>query len=92
MTNFEVGGHIKSVGGQIEIAKIEDRPKGGQILHVYTTEGQIRKLPSGLPHIERTDSIIDRLAAGQIDPPIHYDLRERATRLNLATNTMGSCR
>jgi len=84
MTDFEVGDHVKFAGGQGEITKIEDRPNGGQLLHVYTTEGELRKLPSGLPHIERIDSIIDRLAARQIDSPIHHDLRERATRLDLA--------
>ena len=84
MTDFQVGDHIKFAGGLGEITKIEDRPNGGHLLHVYTTEGQLRKLPSGLPHIERIDSIVDRLAAKQIDSPIHYDLRERATRLDLA--------
>ncbi|MFC7251079.1 helicase-related protein [Halomicroarcula sp. GCM10025324] len=84
MTNFEVGDHVKFAGGQGEVTKIEYRPNGGQLLHVYTTEGQLRKLPSGLPHIERIDSIVDRLAARQIDSPIHHDLRERATRLDLA--------
>jgi len=84
MTDFEVGDHVKFAGGQGEITKIEDRPNGGQLLHVYTTEGELRKLPSGLPHIERIDSIVDRLAAQQIDSPIHHDLLERATRLDLA--------
>ncbi|ELY78236.1 helicase domain protein [Natrinema pallidum DSM 3751] len=84
MTNFEIGDHVKFAGGQGEITKIENRPNGGQLLHVYTTEGQSRKLLSGLPHIERIDSVVDRLEAGQIDPPLHYDLRERATRLDLA--------
>ncbi|MDF9745027.1 DEAD/DEAH box helicase [Natrinema salsiterrestre] len=84
MTDFEVGEYVKFAGGQGEITKIEERPNGGQLLHVYTTEGQLRKLPSGLPHIERIDSIVDRLAARQIDSPIHYDLRKRATRLDLA--------
>ena len=84
MTNFEVGDHVKFAGGQGEITKIENRPNGGQLLHVYTTEGELRKLPSGLPHIERIDSIVDRLAAKQIDSPIHHDLLERATRLDLA--------
>ncbi len=84
MTKFEQGDKITFAGGQGEITKIEDRPNGGQLLHVYTTEGQLRKLPSGLPHIELIDSIIDRLAAKQIDSPLHYDLRERATRLDLA--------
>lgn len=84
MTNYEVGDHVKFAGGQGEITKIEDRQNGGQLLHVYTKEGQLRKLPSGLPHIERLDSIIDRLTARKIDSPIHYDRRERATRLDLA--------
>jgi SNF2 family DNA or RNA helicase len=84
MTSFEIGDHVKFAGGQGEITKIEDRPNGGQLLHVYTMEGQLRKLPSGLPHIEKVDSIVDRLEARQIDDPLHYDLRERATRLDLA--------
>ncbi|QRV16315.1 DEAD/DEAH box helicase family protein [Haloterrigena salifodinae] len=83
-SEFQVGDHIKFAGGQGEITKIEDRPNGGQLLHVYTTEGQLRKLPSGLPHIERIDSIVDRLTARQTDSPIHHDLRKRATRLDLA--------
>ncbi|MFB1064177.1 DEAD/DEAH box helicase [Natrinema sp. H-ect4] len=84
MTDFEVGDHIKFAGGQGEVTKLEQRPNGGQLLHIYTSEGQLRKLPSGLPHIEKIDSIIDRLAAKQINDPIQYDLRERATRLDLA--------
>ena len=84
MLNFEVGDHIKFAGGQGEITKIEERPNGGHLFHVYTTEGRLRKLPSGLPHIEKIDSIVDRLAAKQIDAPLHHDLRERATRLDLA--------
>jgi len=84
MTDFEVGNHVTFAGGQGEITKIEDRPNGGHLLHVYTTEGELRKLPEWLAHIERIDSIIDRLAARRIDSPIHHDLRERATRLDLA--------
>ncbi|SIS18350.1 DEAD/DEAH box helicase [Natronorubrum thiooxidans] len=84
MTKFVVGDHVKFAGGQGEITKIEERPNGSQLLHVYTAEGQLRKLPSGLPHIEKIDSIVDRLAAKQINDPIQYDLRERATRLDLA--------
>ncbi|ADJ16801.1 helicase domain protein (plasmid) [Halalkalicoccus jeotgali B3] len=84
MTDYAVGDHVKFAGGQGEITKIEDRPNGGQLLHVYTTEGQLRKLPGGLPHIERIDSIVDRLAAKQVDDPLHHDLREHATRLDLA--------
>lgn len=84
MTDFEVGDHVKFVGGRGEITKIEERPNGGHLLHVYTSERQLHKLPSGLPHIEKLDSLVDRLAAGQSDAPIHYDLRERAIRLDLA--------
>lgn len=84
MTGFEIGDRINFAGGQGEITKIENRPNGDQLLHVYTTGGELRKLPSGLPHIEQIDSIVDRLVARQIDSPIHHDLRERATRLDLA--------
>ncbi len=84
MTDFEVGDHVKFAGGRGEITKIEERPNGSHLLHVYTSEGQLRKLPSGLPHIEKLDSVVDRLAAGQSDPPLHYDLRERAIQLDLA--------
>jgi len=83
MTEFTVGDHVKFAGGRGEITKIEERPNGGHLLHVYTSEGQLRKLPSGLPHIEKLDSLVDRLAAGQSDAPLHYDLRERAIRLDL---------
>ncbi|RAW44344.1 helicase [Halorubrum sp. 48-1-W] len=84
MTDFTVGNHVKFAGGQGEITKIEERPNGSHLLHVYTMEGQLRKLPSGLPHIEKIDSTVDRLAAKRVDDPVHYDLRERATRLDLA--------
>ena len=84
MTNFEVGDYVKFAGGRGELTKIEERPNGGHLLHVYTSEGQLRKLPSGLPHIEKLDSLVDRLAASQSDTPLHYDLRERAIRLDLA--------
>jgi len=33
---------------------------------------------------KKVDSIVDRLTAKQIDDPVHYDLRERATQLDLA--------
>ncbi|MDS0473779.1 helicase-related protein [Natrinema sp. 1APR25-10V2] len=84
MTDFKVGDRVKFAGGQGEITKIEDRPNGSQLLHVYTTEGQLRKLPSGLPHIEKIDSLLDRLRAKQVDNPLHHDLHSRATRLDLA--------
>ena len=84
MSDFEIGDRVKFAGGRGEITKIEDRPNGSHLLHVYTTEGRLRKLPSGLPHIEKMDSIVDRLAAKRVDEPIHHDLRERATRLDLA--------
>ncbi|MCL9812609.1 DEAD/DEAH box helicase [Natranaeroarchaeum aerophilus] len=84
MSNFKAGEHIKFAGGRGEITKIEERPNGGHLLHVYTSEGQLRKLPSGLPHIKKLDSLVDRLAAGQSDAPLQYDLRERAIRLDLA--------
>jgi len=84
MTDFEVGDQVKFAGGRGEITKIEERPNEGHLLHVYTSEGRLRKLPSGLPHIEKLDSLVDRLAAGQSDPPLHYNLRERAIRLDLA--------
>jgi len=51
MTKFEVGNHVKFAGGRGEITKIEDRPNGGHLLHVYTTEGELRKLSSApAPH------------------------------------------
>ena len=84
MTDLEVGDHVKFAGGRGEITKIEERPNGGHLLHVYTSEGQPRKLPSRLPHIEKLDSLVDRLAAGQSDAPLHYGLRERTIRLDLA--------
>jgi len=84
MTEYEVGDHVMFAGGKGEVTKIKDRPSGSPLLHVYTTEGKLRKLPSGLPHIEKLDSIVDHLTAKQIDDPLHYDLRERATRLDLA--------
>ena len=84
MTNYEVGDRVKFAGGRGEVSKIEERPNGSHLLHVYTSEGKLQKLPSGLPHIERVDSIVDRLTAKQIADPIHHDLRERATRLDLA--------
>ncbi|WP_136602645.1 DEAD/DEAH box helicase [Salinigranum halophilum] len=84
MTGISVGDFIKFAGGRGEVTKIEDRPNGAYLLHVYTTEGQLRKLPSSLPHIKRIDSIVDRLKGKQIDSPTYYDLRERATRLDLA--------
>ncbi len=84
MTNFEVGDDVTFAGGKGEISKIEERPNGSHLLHVYTTEGQLRKLPSGLSHVEKIDSIVDQLGAKQVDDPIHHDLRERATRLDLA--------
>ncbi len=84
MSDYKVGDYVKFSGGRGEITKIEERPNGGHLLHVYTSEGQLRKLPSGLPHIEKFDSLIDRLAAGQSDASLHYDLRERAIRLDLA--------
>jgi len=86
MTNFQVSDHVKFAGGTWERSrKSKARPNGGHLLHVYTSEGpRSRKLPSGLSHIKKLDSLVDRLAAGQSDAPLHYDLRERAIRLDLA--------
>ena len=84
MIDYEVGDRVTFAGGRGEISKIEERPNGSHLLHVYTSEGKLQKLPSGLPHIEKVDSIVDRLTAKQIDDPVHHDLRERATRLDLA--------
>ena len=84
MTDNAVDNHVTFAGGQGEITKIEERPNGSHLLHVYTTEGQLRKLPSGLPHIEKIESIINRLRAQQVDEPLHHNIRERATRLDLA--------
>ena len=83
MTNYEVGDQVTFAGGRGEISKIEQRPNGSHLLHVYTSEGELQKLPSGLPRIEKVDSIVDRLTAKQIDDPVHHDLRERATQLDL---------
>jgi len=80
MTDFEVGDRVTFAGGQGEITKIEERPSGNHLLHVYTTEGQLRKLPSSLPHTEKVDSIVDRLAAQDFDPLLHYGLRQRSER------------
>ena len=71
------------MGGRGKITKIEERPNRGHLLHVYAPEGQLRKLFSGLPHVEKLDSLVGRLSAGQSDTPLHSDLRERAIRLNL---------
>ncbi len=84
MTDFEIGDQITFAGGKGEITKIEDRLNENHLLHVYTADGQLRKFPSGLPHLEKLDSIIDRLSSKQVDNPLHHDLRERATRLDLA--------
>ena len=84
MIDYEVGDRVTFAGGQGEVTKIENRPNGGQLLYVYTSQGKLQKLPSGLPHIEKVDSIVDRLTAKQVDNPVHHDLRERATRLDLA--------
>ncbi len=67
---YNVGDNITFAGGKGEITKIDDRPNGSHLLHVYTTEGQLRKLPSGLSHVEKIDSIVDRLAAKQVDDPM----------------------
>ncbi len=84
MTDFDVGDQVTFAGGRGEISKIEERPNGSHLLHVYTTEGELQKLPSGLPHIEKIDSIVDRLTAKQVDDPVHHNLRERVTQLDLA--------
>jgi hypothetical protein len=76
MPNYVGGEHIMFAGGQGEITNIENRPNDGQLLHVYTTEGQIRKLPNGLPHIKRIDSIVDRLAAVQSDSQFRHKMSE----------------
>ena len=84
MIDYEIGDRIAFAGGQGEISKIEERPNGSHLLHIYTNDGELQKLPSGLPHIEKIDSIVDRLSTKQVDDPLHHDLRERATRLDLA--------
>jgi hypothetical protein len=72
MTEFGVGNRVTFAGEIGEITKIDERPNDGRLLHVYTTEGQLRKFSSGLPHIEKINSVVDRLAAKQSDEPMHY--------------------
>ena len=62
MTDFEAGEGIKFAGGRGVITKIEERPNGDHLFHVYSTDGQLRKLPIGLPYLEKLDPLIDRLA------------------------------
>ena len=47
MTNLEVGDHVTFAGDHGEITKIEERPNGGDLLHVYTSESQLRNRSSG---------------------------------------------
>lgn len=70
MTNFEVGDNVMSADKKGETMTIEDHPIGGQLLHVYTTKVQVRQLLRGIPYIEGTDSILDRIIARQINSPI----------------------
>jgi hypothetical protein len=65
MTEFNSGDRVTFAGGKGEIIKTNEHPNGSQLRHVCTDEGQLRKLPSSLPHIEKLDGIVDRLAAAR---------------------------
>lgn len=85
MTDFEVGGRISFAGGRGEITKIEDRPgENADLLFVHTDGGELRKIPSTLPGIEKLQSIEDLVVEGAFDAPRRYELRHRATELDLA--------
>jgi hypothetical protein len=71
VSKIQAGDRINFSGSRGEITKNEERPNGGHLLHVYTSEGQLRRLPSGLPRIESLDSPVDRLAAGRSGALLH---------------------
>jgi len=92
MTDFEVGDHVKFAGGQGEITKIEDRPNGGQLLHVYTTEGELRNSRVACP-ISSGSTL--SLTASQPDRSIRPSTMTfgnvRPASIS-RTDTTGSCR
>jgi superfamily II DNA or RNA helicase len=85
MTEFEVGDKVSFAGGRGEITKIEERDDS-DLLFVLT-EGdnpELKRLPCGLPHLEKLGSVADSIVEKEFDQPINYDLRKRATELDLA--------
>ena len=86
MTDFEVGDKITFAGGKGEITKIDERNGSSDLLYVLKEgdDPELKRLPANLPHIEKCDSVADTISEGEFDPPLHYDLRKRATELDLA--------
>ncbi|MDY6774841.1 MAG: helicase-related protein [Halobacteria archaeon] len=85
MTNYEVGDKISFAGGRGEITKIEERDDSNLLF--VLTEGDdrdLKKLHSTLPHIEKLGSVADSIVEKDFDQPIKYDLRRKATELDLA--------
>lgn len=85
MTEFEVGDKVSFAGGRGEVTKIEERDDS-ELLFVLTEgdDRDLKKLLSTLPHLEKLGSVADSIVEKEFDQPINYDLRKRATELDLA--------
>jgi superfamily II DNA or RNA helicase len=69
-------------GGQGEITKVDHRDGGPCLLYIHTDDG-LNKRPTAL-QIEKVDTGADLLGKGSFGSPDHFDLRLRATELDLA--------
>lgn len=79
---FEIGDAVSFPGGKGEITKIDHRDSSPCLLYIHTDDG-LQKRPSAL-RIDKLSSSVDRLKSGDFDDPELFDLRTKATRLDLA--------
>ena len=82
MSDFTIGDRVDFGNGTGEIIKIEGDQADGGILHILSADGELKKLPAGLPHITVIESSEGLLAKGEFADPRHYDLRQTALELS----------
>ena len=70
--------------------KTEERPRGGQLIEAYTSEGQLSKLTNGLPPHPKLNFAVDRLAANQSHTRASTTLESGGFRFISPTNMADS--
>lgn len=83
-SQFESGGRVEFPGGKGEVIKIEEREGRGDLLYVHTEEGDLKTIPADKQGLKPSISIADRITEQDFDTADRYDLRNSATRLDLA--------
>lgn len=83
-SQFESGGRVEFPGGEGEVIKIEEREDRADLLYVHTEDGDLKTIPADKKGLEPSHSIADRIFQRDFDIADRYNLRNNATRLDLA--------